>query len=260
VKQLKILIAVATWNRSNVTKLCLENLQEVRGPNAAVMIYDDCSSAFDASFLDPYCDGLLRFRLHGGIERSRARAFRDFVHRYLEFDVLYLTDNDTIHDPVFVDVLNEFFTEQESYPLAHPIGLFRSAFHENAIEQQFEKFIVSRTCPGVSQAYNREMAKIIVRYLDENPAMETIYGWDYHWPQVLNRPFLITTNSYLEHLARDISEGGLHCNITGSSVENFLKDFERDRALFPTNTTEQLTTKALNSLVREKSGLFFSAS
>ena len=86
-KQLKILIAVATWNRPNVTRLCLENLQEVRGSNVAVMVYDDCSSAYDASFLEPYCDGLMRFRLHGGIERSRARAFRDFVHRYLEFDI-----------------------------------------------------------------------------------------------------------------------------------------------------------------------------
>jgi hypothetical protein len=247
-KQLKTLIAVATWNRPNVTKLCLENLQGIRGPNAAVMIYDDCSSAYDANFLNPYCDGLLRFRLHGGIERSRARAFRDFIHRYSEFDILYLTDNDTIHDPRFVDVLNEFFTEQEHYPFAHPVGLFRSVFHENAIEQQFEKFLVSKTCPGVSQAYNREMAEKIVRLLDTNPMMETVYGWDYHWPKALNQPFLISSNSYVEHFARDSNEGGLHSTVTGMTREDFLHDFQRDRSLYPTNDLIKLTKQTLGNI------------
>ncbi len=251
-KQLKILIAVATWNRPNITKLCLENLQEVRGSNVAVMVYDDCSNAYDASFLDPYCDGLVRFRLHGGIERSRARAFRDFVHRYLEFDILYLTDNDTIHDPEFVNLLHEFFVEQGKYPVAHPVGLFRSKFHENKIKQKFDSFVVSETCPGVSQAYNREMAQKIIHLLDKNPAMETVYGWDYHWPKVIDRPFLIPTNSYLEHLARDISEGGLHCDMTGITAKDFIKDFNRDRALFPTDKTKELTAIALKGLIGKK--------
>jgi hypothetical protein len=251
--QLKILISVATWNRPNITRLCLENLQDFRGQNAAVMIYDDASSAYDASFLDPYCDGLLRFRLHGGIERSRARAFRDFVHRYSEFDVLYLTDNDTIHDPIFIDILNEFFAEQREYPFAHPVGLFRSVFHESAIEQQFDKFMVSKTCPGVSQAYNREMAEKIVQLLDTNPMMETVYGWDFHWPAVLDRPFLISNQSYVEHLARDLSEGGIHCPNNGQTKDSFLADFQRDRALAPTESLKRITAHTLEKLFSDLS-------
>jgi len=247
-KQMKILIAVATWNRPNVTKLCLENLQEIRGPNVAVMIYDDCSSAYDAKFLDPYCDGLLRFRLHGGIERSRARAFRDFVHRYSEFDILYLTDNDTIHDPRFIDVLSEFFTEQKHYPFAHPVGLFRSVFHENAIEQQFDRFVVSKTCPGISQAYNREMAEKIVHLLDTNPMMETLYGWDYHWPAVLDRPFLISNQSYVEHLGRDLHEGGLHCASSGHNFKNFVCDQKRDTAQIKSQNLHELTKKTFRNI------------
>ncbi len=231
----KILIAVATWNRPNVTQLCLENLQQVRSPTTAIMIYDDASTAYDANFLNSYCDGLLRFRLHGGIERSRARAFRDFVHRYSEFDILYLTDNDTIHDPNFTDVLCEFFTEQENYAFAHPVGLFRSVFHEHAIEQEFDKFVVSKTCPGVSQAYNREMAQKIVDLLDTNPVMETVYGWDYHWPNTLLRPFLISKTSLVEHLARDVTEGGIHCENSGNNESAFILDAARDRAIQPSN-------------------------
>ncbi len=217
------------------------------------MIYDDASTAYDPSFLDPYCDGLLRFRLHGGIERSRARAFRDFVHRYPEFDILYLTDNDTIHDPTFTDVLSEFFAEQGEYPFAHPVGLFRSVFHEKAIDQHFDKFVVSKTCPGVSQAYNKEMAGKIVQLLETNPVMETIYGWDYHWPAILCRPFLISSNSYVQHLARDVNEGGLHSNFTGTSREAFMRDFERDKSLYPTQTLTKLTEQCLQKLIYEPS-------
>jgi hypothetical protein len=164
---------------------------------------------------------------------------------------LYLTDNDTIHDPIFIDVLNEFFSEQEHYPFAHPVGLFRSVFHENAIEQHFEKFVVSKTCPGVSQAYNREMTEKIVQLLDTNPMMETVYGWDYHWPAVLDRPFLISNQSYLEHLGRDLSEGGLHCPNNGESEEDFRADFQRDKGLAPTKQLQKITNYALKALFSE---------
>ncbi len=247
-KKLKILIAVATWDRPNVTKLCLENLQKVRDSDTVIVAYDDCSRAYDVSFLDSFCDGILRFRLHGGIERSRARAIRDFIHRYTNFDILYLTDNDTIHDPAFVDILREFFSEQETYPFAHPVGLFRSVFHEDAIEEHFDSFIVSKTCPGVSQAYNREMAEKIVTLLNTNPVMETVYGWDYHWPASLERPFLITKNSYVEHIGRDLSEGGIHCPNSGPSRENFHSDFRRDRAKLPTVELSRLSEESITKL------------
>jgi hypothetical protein len=162
-----------------------------------------------------------------------------------------LTDNDTIHDPVFIDVLNEFFAEQENYPFAHPVGLFRSVFHENAIDQQFDKFVVCKTCPGVSQAYNREMAEKIVQLLDSNPMMETVYGWDYHWPTSLSRPFLISAQSHLEHLARDLDEGGIHCSFSGNSKRFFLQDFNRDRAQNPTENLKKLTNTALRNLLSE---------
>ena len=43
------------------------------------------------------------FEIQGfwGIERSRARSFRDFIHVYKDFDLYYMTDNDTIHDLIF---------------------------------------------------------------------------------------------------------------------------------------------------------------
>jgi hypothetical protein len=162
---------------------------------------------------------------------------------------LYLTDNDTIHDPRFIDVINEYFTEQECYPFAHPVGLFRSVFHENAIEQQFEKFVVSKTCPGISQAYNREMSEKIVHLLDTNPMMETVYGWDYHWPVTLRRPFLISSRSYVEHFGRERMQGGLHSPAVSFQDHDVRADLERDRALEPTNYLRAIRPRVVEKLL-----------
>ena len=52
---------------------------------------------------------VLRFRITGGIERSRARSMRDFEYIYNEFDLFYMTDNDTIHDPEFLNILRSIY-------------------------------------------------------------------------------------------------------------------------------------------------------
>jgi hypothetical protein len=231
----KIIIALATFNRPLVTGVCLESLQAVRSESVRLVVYDDTSTAYDKAYLETKAEEVIRFGRNGGIERSRARAMRDFVHRFTEYDLLYLTDNDTVHDPEFVEVLRMLFDFQAKSAHVFPVGLFRSVFHgspENVISQN-EVFLIQKTCPGVSQCYTRDMVIRMVDYLDRNPDMETLYGWDYHWPAILGVPFLQTYTSYLEHFARDRHEGGIHSQNSGTGSDA-LVDFERDRALNPT--------------------------
>ena len=85
-----------------------------------------------------------------------------------------------------------------------PIGLFNSVFHnksENIIEQN-KDFSLRKTCPGVSQCYDRNMVEIMVNFLNHNPFFETIYGFDYYCHQ-LKVPFIQSNTSFLEHFARD---------------------------------------------------------
>ena len=84
----KILIALSTFNRKNITTLCLENLKEIvyNDGKSKLVIYDDASTNYSEKFLKQFSNNVLRFRVSGGIERSRARAFRDFVHVYKNFD------------------------------------------------------------------------------------------------------------------------------------------------------------------------------
>lgn len=231
----KILIALATFNRPLVTQVCLASLQSARGNGVRLVVYDDASSSYNETFLESHADEVVRFHRNGGIERSRARAFRDFVHRFQEFDLLYLTDNDTVHDPEFVSVLRAMHQLQSHAPQTLPVCLYKSIFHstqENTLAHN-DTFLIQKTAPGVSHCYTREMAQIIAAHLDQNPELETIHGWHYYWPALLHRPFLQTSLSYLEHFARDRDEAGTRSS-NSRKMEAAKVDFESDRAMDPT--------------------------
>ena len=129
---LKIFIALSTYNRKKITTLCLENLKNIIDNDGSTFlsIYDDASTTYDEKFLKKYSENVLRFRVNGGIERSRARAIRDFEHIYKNFDLFYMTDNDTIHDPTFLQTLRTIYeTSSKNKQEKLPIGLFNSIFH-----------------------------------------------------------------------------------------------------------------------------------
>ena len=71
------------------------------------------------------------------------------------------------------------------------------------------------------------MISRIVKFINENPVYETLYGFDYYWPASLGIPFLQTKTSYLEHFARDKNEKGIHSSLSDNPID----DFDRDRAL-----------------------------
>lgn len=247
----KILIALSTFNRKNITKLCLENLKQIvdKDKKSKLVIYDDASTNYGDEFLKQYSDNVLRFRVSGGVERSRARAFRDFIYIYKDFDLFYMTDNDTIHDPDFLDILRKLYeSSSKKFDKKLPIGLYNSKFHNNPKNVIYENNILSvrKTCPGVSQCFDREMINKMLVFINKNPVYETLYGFDYHWPASLNVPFLQTQTSYLEHFARDKKEKGLHSTHT---INDPRADFERDRAIHPTSYLKKIREKIIKKIL-----------
>jgi len=231
---MRLLIAIATYNRPIITDLCLKNIQLVRDSGTKVVIYDDCSEVYSLEYLSKYADQVVRFDVRRGIEKSRAKAFRDFHSTYIEYDLLYLTDNDAIHDPIFTELLRSIFMGQNQYSSeVHPVGLFNSAFHQTRLMAENANFFLYETCPGISMCFTRKMVEKIVEYLDANPLAESEYGWDMNWPKVLQIPFLLPKISYVEHFARDRFEAGMHSSNSGLEIYDSWLDFERDRALNP---------------------------
>jgi len=232
---MKILIALATYNRPVITQLCLQNLQLVRSDEVRLVVYDDASTSYTKDYLFKYADDVIRFERNGGIERSRAKAIRDFVYRFTDYDLIYFTDNDAIHDPKFVDVVRSVSAWQRNQAEILPFSLYSTVFHVRSENIIFENdaFFILKTIPGISQCYTREMAEIILEILNRSADLESTYGWDYIYTTILDRPCLNTKTSFVEHFARDKSEGGMHSSNSGTGLDA-LADFERDRALNPT--------------------------
>lgn len=232
---MKILIALSTYNRPIVTELCLQNLQQVRSEFVKLVVYDDASTAYSKDFLLEYCDEVVRFERNGGIERSRAKAIRDFVYRYHNFDLIYFTDNDAIHDPKFVDLIRSVSVWQRTRPEILPLSVYNCRNHSYIKNLIFETdmFLILKTMPGISQCYTRDMAEIIVQALNCSAELESTYGWDYIYPALLRRHCLISKVSMVEHFARDRYEAGMHTTNSGSGPDALI-DFERSRALNPT--------------------------
>lgn len=249
---LKVFIALSTFNRKKITELCLHNLLPILKKDGAakLVIYDDASTKYDENFLKKFSNEVLRFRISGGIERSRARAFRDFIFIYKDYDLFYMTDNDTIHDPNFLNILRSIYEASSTgFEKKLPIGLFNSIFHSDRKNIIFENETLSirKTCPGVSQCYDREMIIKMVEFLNLNPEYETRYGFDYHWPASLGVPFLQTKTSYLEHFSREKDEKGIHSTFSDDIIE----DLNRDRALTPTPYLKDIRDKIIKEIIED---------
>jgi len=249
---MKILIALSTYNRPIITQLCLENLQAVRSDKTKLIVYDDASTAYDKNFLLKYADEVVRFEQNIRIGHSRGRAIRDFVSKYLDYDLIYFTDNDTIHDPSFIDIIETIMDSQKNYPEPRPLGLFHSKFQYNDqnVISETDQFVFQKIMPGVSHGYTREMAEIIVNALTSNPKLEfpPWFEWDYLYPSILNRPYILPKKSYLEHFARDRYEGGLHSTYSGLGPEA-MADFDKDRALNPTDFLVNIRDSIINKIL-----------
>ena len=144
---LKIFIALSTFNRKTVTSLCLENLKKIveKDNYSLLSIYDDASTSYDIEYLKKFSDNVLRFPKNGGIERSRARSVRDFIYIYENYDLFYMTDNDTIHDPNFLNILRTIYQSSSSgFEKKLPIGMGDKSKYVLCINVR--QFLVIRLC------------------------------------------------------------------------------------------------------------------
>jgi glycosyltransferase involved in cell wall biosynthesis len=245
---MKLLIALSTHNRPFITELSLQNLQLVRSETVKLIVYDDCSTAYDIEYLKKYADNVFRFDTNVGIEYSRATAIKDFIFKYTDFDVIYFTDNDAIHDPEFVNTIQEIYDAGIKNQQFLPFSLFNSVYHRQGIIKQTEKYCFQQTIPGISQGYTRAMAEAIFKKLNTTNGLDRQYGWDYIYTQILKLPCLVSSQSYVEHFARDRFEGGMHSQNSGTGSEAF-QDFERDRALNPTEYLVNIRPTIINKIL-----------
>jgi hypothetical protein len=227
----RILISVPAFNRMKITQLCLSQIQRYKTSNCFLQVYNDHSTEYGNGFLLNYADEAIQMPHRMGIHNLRLHQLRKFLES--DFDFIYLTDNDVIHDPGFIRML-VFLYELGEKQL--PVCIYNTLHHmqPGVILFQNNFILLKRKSPGVSMFFDRKMVETIIEILDSAGEYQADFSWDYRVIAYLDRPVITSATSYLEHFGA----GGINNT-----------DFEKDRALNPTNYLKEKRGEIINYLI-----------
>ena len=121
---MSILISVPVYNRPKITRLSLEQTKRYKTPYCHLQVYNDHSTEYDNSFLMPYADEVIQLPNKMGVHNLRVYQFRKFLET--DFDCIYMTDNDVIHDPRYITVLEALY---EMSDRLLPVCIYNTRFH-----------------------------------------------------------------------------------------------------------------------------------
>jgi hypothetical protein len=238
---MSILIVVPVYNRKKITELSLYQTNRFKGDGNKLVVYNDYSTEYDNDFLSEYCDEVIKMPTKMGVQHLRWHQLRKFLEQD-EFDMLYLTDNDVIHDPNYISKLNEYYGKymlKDGQKL--PVCLYNTVYHLNAgnVLTKNEHVSLRRTAPGVSMMFDKSMVRTIVDKLNQR-GTDPDYAWDYRALEMLGLPWITSEISYLEHFGAS----GLH-SFEGRA------GMDKDRAINPTKYLQELRESVIDYVLFE---------
>ena len=234
----KLLIMMATYNRKGTTEVCLGDFYEQKHHKDKILIYDDHSDDYDLEWVSQFADQVIKLPKKAGIIQMRIQHLIHFVKQN-EYDVVYFTDNDAIHDPDWRDKLKELYYLDIDGKHRRPVCLYNSAFHGNSTRSIYYKHRVflRRTAPGISMLLDREMAIMILNKLNNVQSQLLDKMWDYLFIDMLGRLVITSDISYVDHFGFT----GLHN-----------RNPERDKAISPTVYLKRNRPKTLRKIVEKE--------
>lgn len=221
---MSIQIVVPVYNRKKITELSLQQTFKYKGDGNKLVVYNDHSTEYDNDFLAPYCDEVIKLPKKLGVQHLRWYQLREFLKT--DFEYLYLTDNDVIHDPLYISKMMELYSK---YMLKNgqklPVCLYNTIYHMQVGNIIMENSDISmrRTAPGVSMFFDRKMVEKGVELLNNLSSGDPVYAWDYIFLELLGLPWITSKISYLDHWG----SSGLHS-------PDGLIGMEKDKAINPT--------------------------
>jgi glycosyltransferase involved in cell wall biosynthesis len=261
----KIQIVVPCYNRKKITELVLRSIKISKNTADQLVADNDHSSDYNNHWLSQYADkvNLVGDDVHSlppkqRIAAIRGQHFRNFLNS--DYDYLYLTDNDALHSPEWRKMVLELYGKWKlSDGRKLPVTLYNTIHHsqQGNTLMEMDEVLFRKTAPGISQFFDRDMCNLIVNFLEKNPNIEQTYGWDYLFPLPLQRPFITSRFSYVEHFSRDETQPGIHSTFSGQGEAGRI-DFERDRALNPTDWLKSIRGDVIEYLlgIKERINIF----
>lgn len=247
---MKILICLPVYNRKKITELVIENINKYK-QDATFWIFNDWSEQYDNDFLEPHCDKVFKLpksdklvvknekNVNGmGVQHLRWYQFRQFLTT--DYDLIYFTDSDALHDPNFINVLKTVYQKYKlkdgDNEIKLPISLYSTKWHSDSTIRENDEIYIRKTGAGISQMYSKSMVQKIVSVLDRQPT-DPDYAWDYRCLEYLGLPIITTKTSYVEHFGADVD-----------SMHTPKGEWDRDRALNPTSYLQNIRQSVIDYL------------
>jgi tetratricopeptide (TPR) repeat protein len=212
----KFLIVVSAFNRKKITALSLDQTRRYKTDYCRLQVYNDHSSDYDNTFLAGYADEVIRLPDKMGIDNLRWYQFRKFLET--DYDFLYMTDNDVIHDPEYPAMLEKLYAMGKG---ELPVSLLNniSMLQPRLILYYEDGVFLKTSAPGASMFFDRRMVEKIISVSNKIGNKLDYLAWDNKAVACLGLPWITPEMSYLEHFGA----GGI-------SSDNY----ERERAINPT--------------------------
>jgi len=195
----KLLIVVACFNRPTHTRHCLETLAASKAPQDILCCFDDGSTEYHAGFLGSFAELNFNTNRRIGIHAQRILHFQfagEMMGKIPEITRLYLTDNDTIHDPHWRDNLVQVQDEYDGALVCGYDTLSHSTLPGNTWrDDPGERVIWRKYAPGVSYLLTADHVTVVNGRRNMLQA-----GWDWIVPDLLGNCCAITRQGWLDHI------------------------------------------------------------
>jgi hypothetical protein len=192
-------IGVTTFNRRPLVEAAASSLAQVRGlERARVWVMDDCSSDFDAVWLQrlfPQADVVRAAEHSGGADQAMHRLFKRFEAEGSGY--LLNLDADLLASRGLVDKCLQIIDGAAGAPEPCLFSVFNTASHP-AIGSDGE-FVLKRTVGAAGTLWEHGLLVDVLR----NVAVSRKFDWD--WSAYLTGreiPIRVTRRSYVQHIGR----------------------------------------------------------
>jgi hypothetical protein len=213
-----IKFVITTYNRKFITQQSLQNLKDINvQKHGTLHINDDSSNEYNRDWLEAFGSDILTISKNTGVRPVMIGQLIEFRDQN-DYEFLYLTNNDIIHDPTFVSEAMYFY---EKYKL--PVTLFKTKYHATrtpkkyhgegdyrcGIMDRYKDAYLLKSFAGVSLLLHKSHMKGITDEMLWEPASHG--GWDWRASDVFGNKFICPRTSFCDHFTLN-GDGSMHGN------------------------------------------------
>lgn len=200
----RILVAIPVRDRFAIATQCIPTVRAGMDDADVLTCFNDGSAAYGIDLHQCGANNVQISEHSMGIERQRRMHFEVFAAQADNFDFLYLTDSDAVHDLSWKKELVRL-SEKHNAPVTCGYNTEAHARLDGNTVSAEDDIIWRRVAPGISYLLRREDALEVARWLAANPTVGH-WHWDWQTPALLGHRCAVTRQSVVDH----IGNGGMH--------------------------------------------------